>query len=69
MGERFTDHANHIHIFTPITRIVATKFLLFPTFWMVLPGDFPGDFFLRIFPLSLGVDDEDTSLTVRWPAS
>ena len=27
MGEWFTNHSNHIHIFTPITRIVATKFL------------------------------------------
>ena len=24
-GEWFTNHSNHIHIFTPITRIVATK--------------------------------------------
>ena len=26
-GEWFTNRSNHIHIFTPITRIVATKFL------------------------------------------
>ena len=25
MGEWFTNRSNHIHMFTPITRIVATK--------------------------------------------
>ena len=28
-GERFTNHSNHIHIFTPITQIVDTKVLIF----------------------------------------